>query len=215
VAQLEGHLRDAGIFDSSIFIVTSDHGEAFGEHGYIWHERGVYDELLHIPLLVRFPGGAPARRIDALTQTIDLLPTLCDLLDIEYPATGIDGVSLLPVLAGLEGRARDHVIARSDGSPPSYLLRTREWALMLWGNGEWRALYDLRSDPGQRRNVIDEHPDVAEGLLSDFKEFALAQRRPPIEFIDPSAAPVPLPEGPETELSAETRERLRALGYLR
>ncbi|MBN1458334.1 MAG: sulfatase [Armatimonadetes bacterium] len=215
VGELERHLRNAGVFDRSIFIVTADHGEAFGEHGYIWHERGVYDELLHIPLLIRLPGGAPGRRYEALTQSIDLLPTLCDLLEMPYPATGIDGISLLPLLAGLEDHTRAHVIARSDGSPPCYLFRTREWALILWGNGEWRALYDLQSDPGQRHNVIEDHPEVAARLLSDFREFARAQRRPPLEFLDPSAAPIPLPEGQETELSPETREQLRALGYLR
>jgi arylsulfatase A-like enzyme len=215
VRELEGHLRDMEVLDETIFIVTSDHGEAFGEHGYIWHERGVYDELVHIPLLVRFPGTAHRRRIDALTQTIDLLPTLFDLLEMPFPADGIQGISLLPLLAGIEDRARSHVIARSDGSPPCYLLRTRDWALMLWGNGEWRALYDLQSDPGQGRNVVKEHPEVAEALLADFRDFALAQRRVPIEFLDPSATPIPLPEGAEVELTPETVEQLEALGYLR
>ena len=215
VGELERLLREAGVFEKTLFLVTSDHGEAFGEHGYLWHERGVYEELVHIPLVMRLPGGErPVEEVEALTQTVDLLPTICDLLEIRYPREGVQGRSLLPLLAGLAEEAHEYVFCRSDGKPPSYLARDHRWALMLWGNGEWRALYDLEADPGQRRNVIAEHPEVAEEMREAFREFALAQRRPPLDFLHPGIELPPLPETGEVELTPEVERQLRALGYL-
>ena len=216
VGELERLLREAGVFDNTIFIVTSDHGEAFGEHGYLWHERGVYEELTRVPLLIRFPGGVrPTERVDALTQTIDLLPTVFDTLMIPYPREGIQGRSLLPLITGLADRVHDFVFCRSDGKPPTYLVRSPDWALMLWGNGEWRALYDLEADPGQRRNLIEERPEAAAELLEAFRSFALGQRRPPLDFLDPEAEMSPPPEAGKSEPTPRMKERLRALGYVR
>jgi arylsulfatase A-like enzyme len=216
VGELVTLLREAGAWESTIFIVSADHGEAFGEHGYLWHERGVYEELVRIPLVMRLPGGGrPVEEVEALTQTVDLLPTIYDLLEVRYPRESVQGRSLLPVLAGLEEQAHDHVFCRSDGKPPSYLVRDVRWALMLWGNGEWRALYDLATDPGQRKNVIAEQPVVAAGMLEVFREFALAQRRPPVDFLRPGVELPPLPEAGEVELTPEARRQLRALGYVK
>ncbi len=209
-------LREAGILERTLFIVTADHGEAFGEHGYLWHERGVYEELARVPLLIRWPGGErPPQRTRALTQAVDLLPTICDIFEAPYPRTGIQGRSLLPLMAGLTDEVHDYVFCRSDGDPPSYLVRSPNWALMLWGNGEWRALYDLEADPGQQKNVVAERPEVAAELLEAFRSFALQQRRPPLDFLDPEAHLPPLPQAGESELTPEMTKRLRALGYVR
>lgn len=215
VGELARLLRETGVFGRTVFIVTADHGEAFGEHGYLWHERGVYEELVRVPLLVRFPNGTAAGEIHALTQTVDLLPTVCDLFEITYPRHGLEGRSLLPLLAGEAEHVRRYAYCRSDGKPPSYLVRGEEWALMLWGNGEWRALYDLEADPGQRKNVIQEHLEVAADMTAAFRDFAARQSRPPLEFVEPDAEPIPLPEGTSVKLTPEAKKRLRALGYLK
>jgi arylsulfatase len=215
VGELVRLLREAEVLEETVLVVTSDHGEAFGEHGYLWHERGVYDELLHVPLLMRLPGGTGAGEIEGLTQTIDVLPTVFDLLEAPYPRDETQGASLLPLIAGIEDAAHDHIIARSNGEPPSYLVRGEEWALMLWGNGQWRALYDLRSDPGQRQNVIEDHPVVTEQMLAQFRTFAISQKRPPLEFLDPDVEPLPVPKEGALELDAEVERQLRALGYVR
>ena len=215
VGRLTQLLEGAGVLDRTVLIITSDHGEAFGEHGYLWHERGVYDELVQIPLLIRLPGGSRRADIAGLTQTTDLLPTIFDLYEIAYPAENIQGISLLPVMAGLSSQAHEHIISRSDGDPPSYLVRTKDWSLILWGNGKWRALYDLNADPGQRRNVIAEQPDVANRMSGQFRQFAHTQRRPLAEFTDPQAKPVPISGTGDMTVSRRDRQRLRALGYLR
>ncbi len=215
VGQLEQELRDAGVLEDTLFIVTADHGEAFGEHGYVWHGHGVYDELTHIPLLVRLPGETNGgQRVTALTQTIDLLPTICELLEAPCPET-VQGRSLVPLMAGLTDHVNDYAFCRSEGEPPSYLVRNLRWAMILYGNGEWRSLYDLEADPGQTTNVIDDFPDRAEEMLAAFREFAMAQQRPPVDFLSPSAQALPLPPAGRIEMTPETERQLRDLGYLR
>ncbi len=215
IGEVERLLREAGVFDDTLFIITSDHGEAFGEHGYMSHICGLYDESVHIPLVMRFPGGwRPVERVGALTQVVDLLPTVFDLLQVPYPEEQIQGRSLAPLLAGDVEKVRDYVFARDEGEPASYLVRSLNSALILYRGGELRALYDLESDPEQTRNVIEQQPDRAEELVLAFREFARTQRREPVDFVDAGAEPAAVPMGPGIRFSEETRRELEALGYL-
>ena len=216
IAEVERLLRELGLFDNTLLIVTADHGEGFGEHGYVWHGSGVYDDVTHIPLLIRFPGDRMAgRRIGTLTQTVDLLPTIFDLLKVRYPRQWIQGRSLLPLVAGVTGKVHDYTFSRAGGRPTKYLVRSQSYALILYGNGEWRALYDLETDPGQRVNIIADREEVAEEMVKVFRRFAEMQRRPPVDFLDPKAKLPPLPRVREMELSPEQERQLRNLGYLR
>ncbi|MGD0111275.1 MAG: sulfatase [Armatimonadota bacterium] len=216
VGELERMLKDAGVFDNTLLIVTADHGEAFGEHGYFWHERGVYDELVHIPLLIRWPkNGVGHRTIGALTQTIDLLPTIFDAFNLRYPRDGVQGRSLLPLIAGTTRKINDYAFTRSDGDPPSYLMRSLDYSLILYGNGKWRELYDVKSDPGQRRDVLDQRPTEVKAMIEGFRAFARTQRRQPLEFIDPGVKAAPAPASPSIKTTADVRKQLRGLGYLK
>jgi len=216
VGKLLNALEAAGALRNTLFVLTADHGEAFGEHGYFWHERGVYDEITRIPLIIKWPGdGVGPRVVNALTQSIDVLPTVFDAFGLPYPNAGVQGRSLLPLVGGLEGKANDYAFARSDGDPPSYLVRSLDHALILYGNGRWRALYDLRTDPGERHNVIQEQPEKTREMLAAFERFARAQRRPPPGFLDQKAKQPPAPQAPATALSPEVRKGLRGLGYVR
>jgi len=213
VAQLVRLLSRFRLLDNTLLIVTSDHGEAFGEHGYIDHNRGVYDELLHIPLLLRFPGGAVVGRVPALTQTVDILPTICDLLEVPCPDT-VQGRSLLPLIAGDTDSVNDYVFARCCGETPSYLVRTSDHALMLYQGGRLRCLFDLKRDPRQLANVIDEKPEEAERLVGVFRGFLHTQTRKPVRFLDPNAKEPPPEQQAVVQISEDTRRELRALGYL-
>jgi arylsulfatase len=207
-------LREQNLLDNTLLIVTSDHGEAFAEHGYTFHTHAVYDELVHIPLLIRFPGQQrPAGQVTALTQSVDLLPTILDLFRVPYPRERVQGVSLLPLLGGEKSKVRDYVFATCADPWPSYLVRDSEWSLILYRGGKLRALYDLRADPGQTQNVIDAHPEVAAKMIAAFQMFARTQRRSLAAFISPSAAPAPA-RPPESKPAPETQRELRALGYL-
>ncbi len=215
VGELERLLREADVFDNTLVIVTADHGETFGEHGYKWHPDCPYDEAIRIPLLVRFPGEArPVGRVRALSQTIDLLPTILDLYQIPYPEDQVQGRSLLPLLTGEVEEVNEYIFCRAGGQPPAYIVHDLCFALLLYQGGKLRALYDLETDPWQTRNVIEEQPERAAELIQAFRQFAMTQRRPPLDFLDPDAKVGPLPTVPEVELSDEARRELEAIGYL-
>jgi arylsulfatase A-like enzyme len=209
-------LRKRGLLDNTLLIVTSDHGEAFGEHGYAFHALAVYDELVHIPLVMRSPGKQRlVGQVTAVTQTVDLLPTICDLYQAPYPKE-VQGRSLLPLLDGERSAVHDYAFAvarGTKGSWPSYLVRDAHWSLVLYRGGTLRALYDMPRDPAQTRNVIAEHPEAAAQLVAAFRTFARTQKQPLDEFLSPQAAAAQ-PEPPRRQLSDKARRELKALGYL-
>jgi len=221
VGEVERLLSETGHGDT-ILIITSDHGEAFGEHGYRGHTFSAFDESVHIPMIVQMPGlDPPAPRIKGLTQTVDLLPTLMDLLGVSYPRDHAQGRSLLPLMSGEKSEVNDYVFARAAGQPPSYIVRNHDWLLLLY-QGErrlrgapMRGLYDLRNDPRALTNVFDQRPEQAAKLMSVFRAFALTQRLPPLDFVDPDAPPQELPQANEIEVTPEMRRGLKALGYLK
>ncbi|MBE9565653.1 MAG: sulfatase [Proteobacteria bacterium] len=214
VGRLVEVLRDAEVLDSTLLIVTSDHGEAFGEHGYVWHSRAIHDEATRIPLLIRFPRGeGPVGTHHALTQTIDLLPTIYDLYQIPVPDNTVQGRSLLPLLTGAASSVNDCGVIRSVG-PSKYMVRGAGYAMLLYDNPEWRALYDTERDPEQRENILHANQDKAEELMAAFARWADSQRLPPRRFVDAGAAEAVEEQVPEIELTPEKERELRALGYL-
>ena len=214
VGEVERLLREAGVFENTLFIVSADHGEAFGEHGYVWHSWGIYDDVTRIPLVMRLPGGSgEPRSFDALTQTIDLLPTVYDLFGISYPADEIQGRSLVPLLEGSTEHINDYTFIRSN-QPPKYMVRGERYSLVLFENPEWRGLYDLRNDPEQRVNIVAEEPERAAELFAAFETYARAQREPPYEFLGEGVETRPRAEREKIELTPQLERELRALGYL-
>jgi arylsulfatase A-like enzyme len=219
VGEVMDLLRQQGVLDTTLLVVTADHGEAFGEHGYLAHVQAVYDELVHIPLLIRLPG--PRRvtgEVTALTQTVDVLPTICDLCQVPYRHP-VAGKSLVPLLTGKERSLHEEIFAVSVGSKrPAYLVRDAHWALLLYRGGKLRALYDLQKDPGQLRNVIAQQPAVAARLIADLRAFARARKVSLEEYLSPSAAArlaaLPPRKAKPAHLSEATRRELEALGYL-
>jgi arylsulfatase len=218
-------LRKYDMLDDTLLIVTADHGEAFGEHGYVYHMFGVYDELLHVPLLIRFPGQQRrAGEVKALTQTVDLLPTILDVCQIPYPREAVHGSSLVPLLDGEKTRVRDYVFATCANPCRAYLARDGQWSLMVYHGGKLRALYDLRTDPGQTHNVIHQRGDVAAKMTTALEQFARMQRRSLDQLLAEAArpqrrvrggSPAAAPGISQRKLSDRARRELRALGYLR
>ncbi|UCC67082.1 MAG: sulfatase, partial [Armatimonadota bacterium] len=210
-------LEESDRLDNTILVITSDHGEAFGEHGFIWHAAEVHDEASRIPLLIRLPKGDRRGRVSALTQTIDLLPTLFELLQVPYPEDRVQGRSLGPLIDGKSDKVHEFVFTRARGheGKDKYMIRGEQRALLLFANGEWRALYDLAADPEQRDNIIEGQPEVARYMLEAFRAFASEQTSPPAGFLGPGASLAVHPADRTPELSPELHDELRALGYLK
>lgn len=202
----------------TLVVVSADHGESLGEHG-CWYNHGIYlyDEDLLVPLLVSLPGELPeGRRVPSQVRTADIYPTVLEALG-HRAETSLDGRSLLSLVRGEEGGDRP-AFTESDSNrfhqdprtiPDGGLagrwrsLRSGRYKLIRIpeAGGESRfELYDLQSDPGERRPL----PDV-DGSLTDFLRDQLAAWE---EGVASGSS------GEESGLSEAEREKLRALGYV-
>lgn len=164
-------------------VITSDHGEAFSEHGMIRHGFELWEELVRVPLIVKVP-GVPARRVTARRSAIDVVPTLLDLFELPFAARGstdfLSGQSLLPDLlrpAGTNDPERPVFIdmARGPYNAERQALIERDQKLTV-SEGRVLGLYDLAADPGEKQDLAADKARVAplRQALGDFK----AQLRP-------------------------------------
>jgi arylsulfatase A-like enzyme len=122
LGRLLDFLRASGQYDDTLIVVAGDHGEAFGEHGDFVHGHLAYEEVMHVPLIVKFPAsmGVQGGAVDALAQLTDIAPTVLDALGLGHLAGDMQGVSLLPAVPS-EGRSQttDHRSPFTDHrSPP-------------------------------------------------------------------------------------------------
>jgi arylsulfatase A-like enzyme/Flp pilus assembly protein TadD len=195
--RLHDFLDRTGLRDSTIVAVTADHGESLGEHGEDTHGFFVYQSTLHVPLLVRAPGIRPGQRASALVRTIDVAPTLLDLLRVPRPASfrGSSFVSTAGQVEApqVEAYSETFVPRLQYGWSELRALRQGNWKLILAPRSE---LYDLGSDPGETRNLFDDESDVAADHSTRLEEMTRGQ----------SVLP--------GSLDRETRGSLQALGYL-
>ena len=181
----------------TVVVLTSDHGEEFGEHGQMgWHSHTLYDELLRVPLVVRLPGGeAAGGEVTRPVRTIDIAPTLLELAGVAAPPS-FDGESLLPLVRGEARRERPAIAVLDDGKP------WREGSLALRWNG-WklydRRLFDLGADPVE---LVDRAPQQRERALELERMLRAALERRSAADSEP------------VELGDELERELRALGYL-
>ncbi len=153
---------------STIVVLAADHGEEFDEHGGRYHGSSLFEEQVHVPLLINVP-GLPARDVDQPVELIDIAPTVLNLLDIPVPAR-MRGTDLGPWLAPRPAPASRLPPAFAELEDKRMVVRDREKLIcdLNWG---FCAYYDLATDPGERRNRADESPDrVASlrGVLDDW-----------------------------------------------
>jgi choline-sulfatase len=155
-------LEERGEADNTYVVFAADHGEMLGDHGR-WTKSCHYESALRVPLAVAGPGIEPGRS-DALVELSDLNPTLCELAGVE-PAEGLDARPLTPLLRGETSTHREFTMATLLGGS---CVRTAEWKLIVGAEGR-DELYHLAEDPQERRNVIDEQPDVVRELRETYK----------------------------------------------
>lgn len=203
LGMLDRYLEDAGLVDSTIVLVTSDHGEEFREHGQFGHHQD-YRETLHIPLLIRWPGVVVPGEVHTIVGTTDLAPTLLELCGIERPSA-FQGTSLVPLLQREEWPERATFLGNQlDGV---WGVRTSKFSYYLHGlhdpEGPIEELFDVEVDSLERVNLADREPaalDSARSMVAAWRHRTMQER--------PTAA------GPAQPLDARTRELLRSLGYI-
>lgn len=175
-------IDDLGLRDTTAVLFTTDHGFYHGEHKRIGkHTIGgepwaLYEEVAHIPLIVRMPGQARGRRAGTMVQPPDLMPTVLDLCGVRKPK-GMHGMSFAPVLKGkrMAGRrcaftAGGFQDAKGHLNTPLTVTSGR-WSLILGVRTKFVELYDLKADPGQKRNVAKKHPQITKRLYRAFMKF--------------------------------------------
>jgi arylsulfatase A-like enzyme len=218
VGRLLTHLAEADLLQKTLVVISSDHGEAFGERGFEGHARQVYRESTEVPFILGFPFRLePGLVLETRTRNVDVWPTILDLLGLT-PLPDTDGRSLVPLLlAAAKGEAVTDdprpAFAHIDrtwgqrGSEPSPLVAVAQDGFrFVYGpesNGSAREeLFDSSTDALERRNVRREHPEVAARMRD------LARR-----YLE-SAPPAPWGvETPVVELDEMEFKQLRALGY--
>lgn len=172
IGELISTIKDLGIFEDTCIILTSDHGESLGEHSIYFDHHGLYDATIHVPLILTYPQSLPkGKRIQALCQHSDLVPTILELAKIRPPREigPTDGHSLLPLITGKKKQNRGFVISCEANWQLKRAIRTQHWKLIhslkkdVYGNPVWE-LYNLKEDPGETRNVFAKHPPIAKKL---------------------------------------------------
>ncbi len=169
-------VKEMGLYGNSLIIFTSDHGIPFGEHGYIKKANpGLHEELVHIPLIIRHPEGLGAgRRIDALTQTTEIMPTILDFLNQKIPRK-VHGRSLLPLMAGEVNAIRDY--AYCGHFKRNWNIRNHEWTFTLnFDKGVENELYNLKEDPGEQNNLVESNRQKTMELELELRRFVASIR---------------------------------------
>ena len=168
ITHLTEKLVDLGIEDNTIVVFTSDHGETLMDHDCYFDHHGLYDCTLRVPIAIRWKGNIKQTRVDDICQQKDIVPTLLELMGMN---TGIkfDGNSLLPLTRGEWREPEPEMYITECTWERKHGWRTPEWKLIValepdFHYREMKELYNLIKDPGETKNVIDEHPEIARAL---------------------------------------------------
>jgi arylsulfatase A-like enzyme len=203
IGQVIEKLKKLNLYDSSLIVITGDHGEMLGEHGEEEHTYFIYQSAIKVPLIFKLPGQTKTGKTEYLAGLIDVVPTICGLLGIETPAQ-VQGEDLSPCLGQKQPPNQErHLYCES-------LIPTRFKANSLLGvvADGWKfiqttrpELYDLTEDPAETKNLIDKQPQRARFLQEHLKQMleqAVRKANPDSKLnLDPQAI-----------------KRLQSLGYV-
>lgn len=207
LGELLQRLRRSDLFEDTLIIVTSDHGEAFGERELVEHGVSVYQDQVHVPLIVKFPGQAERIVVDELVSHVDLMPTILALADTSAP-NRLDGLDL----RGFGDRRSRAVISESFRNLyfgwTSRLDREERAVFrgplkLIHSTTGKRELYNLLEDPMESEDLHAEMQEDSRQLLSLLETWQA-------QVADDSADEDKIPR----ELDEETRDALRSLGYI-
>jgi len=223
VKPLIARLKELGLYERTMLIITSDHGEEFFEHRAWTHTHSVYNEVIKIPLIIKFfsarHGG---KKVERFARLIDIMPTVLDVLGIRYSDYFLEGDSLVKLFKGKKGRGRmeertfiSDLAANVEGNhiPEKVAINRGQYKLITSGKYSPEDLsyflfppqpleievYDLIKDPLEKVNLAQKNPGLTRELL-EFLKRRYQQRSKK--------------RAGEIELNDTIRQQLKALGYI-
>ncbi len=177
-----------------IIIVTADHGEALGEHGQPFHSTDLYNAQIHVPLVIQGP-GIPAHRVSETVSLTDLVPTILELAGFVPPRDAMDGRSLADLATGARPGDPDGGLAFAamikDRSSPGGLTAVIKGRWKLIDTNGSLELYDTRADPGERKNLLGQRPEITTELRILLDRHAAAAALSPFTTPPPSGPGAP------------------------
>ena len=202
LAPLLARIEASDLRDDTLVVIVSDHGEEFWDHGSVLHAHSVFQELIHVPLLMRVPSlERDAGRIAQRVSMVDVLPTLLELLALPVPA-GLHGHSLLPLLRGEPRQAQPLFAEGYAAHAKLQSVTDGDLKLIRDLDTQGVALYDLRVDPGERSDIAASRPQDVQRMNA---------------LLDASLGTqnvVQDPMGLPADVDPATKDRLRELGYI-
>jgi arylsulfatase A-like enzyme len=207
LGKLFEYLKSLNMWEDTLLVLLADHGEELQDHGSVHHIRTLYEEVLHVPLIFKLPGGRPKgwpERVRARVSTLDVAPTLLDIAGIDIPKS-FQGKSLLSLL-NYDGPDRI-VFARTmrHRSDSMALIDDGKKLIMPFGRKKApKELYRLDEDPFERQSVVEDYPMMVEKMSEEIDT-----------LVSVGAAGLGLPgAGADAELTDEQKKMLKALGYM-
>ena len=195
-----------GLLDNTLIIMTADHGEEFKDHGGMGHGHNLYQEVIHVPLIIAGPAvKTPGRTVQEMVSTMDIMPTVLETAGVSLPPNKMRGTSLWPLIRKNEYNARPFYSELEFADPDKIMMsviKDNHKLIKTWNNGKEEArLFDLNADPHERNNLAPDKTDVVDEL-SPLLDDMLEKREKYIKTAQ------------ESHMPRENREMLKALGYM-
>ncbi|MBN2246819.1 MAG: sulfatase [Candidatus Aminicenantes bacterium] len=221
IAPLITKLKEAGLYERTLLILTSDHGEEFFEHSAWGHGYSVYDEALKVPLLIKFPVSRfKGKKITNVVSLVDIMPTILDWLEVDFSDIKIDGTSLLPMLTDRENTDRKFLAEVAENVLNHHNLEkitSNQNKLKLILNKSSGApdveffrfpppdipaieVYDLEADKMEKNNVAENYPDLTRKIIAWIDDFYSQAVKKDVK---------------KMVMDEKLKEQLRALGYIK
>ena len=212
IARLLDKLEEMGEIDNTLVVFTADHGEEFLDHDDFGHMNTLYDEVIRVPLIFRFPGRVPrGKRVGGMVRLLDVAPTILSLVDVETSpgefgtlTTGAAFHDLSPAFSQEAGNEPQNLVALGDleWTAGRASVRTNQSKLVINTNTQEAVeFYDLASDGAEQQNVLAEQGEAAAALLATWRDWNSRFTR--------------INLGPERRsLGKELEDKLKSLGYI-
>ncbi|MCD4654313.1 sulfatase [bacterium] len=208
--RLWSELKSRELLENTVIVIVSDHGESLGERLFVGH-RQLFDVQLQVPLIFYIPESSDSFILDGAVETIDILPTLLDILAVEED-NHLPGMSLVNAIASRTSRGFNR--PRLSETWARAFRQDRDWKFILRETPSDDELYWVSQDPEEMRNVAGFYPDRTEDLRQALLDFTGLQSGTIRKVRDQRQIPIMLMQKDESGRENILMDQLRELGYL-